>query len=82
MSKQPDAVRRTLRLGRPLQCDDDDDFIECVSASRPPVPVLAKGLSVVSSDSGCIVAGGRFRGDDAMDGDLQREETQSESEIN
>ena len=34
MSKQLDAVRRMLAIGRPLQCDDDDDVVECVSVSR------------------------------------------------
>ena len=74
MSKQPDAVRRMLPIGRPLQCDDDDYFIECVSDS---MPAMTKGSSVVSSDSGCIASDRFIAADSRGLAAFQREETQS-----
>ena len=68
MSKQPDSVRRQLATGRSISCNDDDDFVECVSDSRP---AMTKSSSLVSSESGCIAR---------HDSGFQREETLTDSE--
>ena len=79
MSKQPDSVRRQLAIGRSISCNDDDDFVECVSESRPPVLAMAKGSSVVSSDSGYMASADRFNCGHAA---LQDEGSQFDSDIN
>ena len=43
MSKKSADFRRKLPTDRPIQCDDDDDFIEIISDSRPPVSAMGKG---------------------------------------
>ena len=79
MSKQPDSVRRQLAIGRSISCNDDDDFVECISVSRPPVPVMAEGSSFNSSDSGRMASADRFSHGHAA---LQGEVSQSVSDIN
>ena len=75
MFKQSESVRRKLSMS----CNDDDDFVECVSESRPPVPVMANGSSVVSSDSGRMASADRFSRGHAA---LQDEVSQSVSDKN
>ena len=77
MSKQPDSVRRQLAIGRSISCNDDDDFVECISVSRPPVPVMAEGSSFNSSDSGRMASADRFSRGHAA---LQDEVSQSVSD--
>jgi len=73
MFKQPESVRRKLATGQSMSCNDDDDFVECVSDSRS---AMTKSLSAVSSDSGCIEPGQI----DDLDGGFIREETESDHE--
>ena len=73
MSMQPESVRRKLATGQSMSCNDDDDFVECVSNSRS---TITKSLSVVSSDSGCIERGHI----EDHDGGFIREETESDHE--
>ena len=73
MSLQPESVRRKLATGPSMSCNDDDDFVECVSDSRPG---MTNSSSVVSSDSGCI-EGGHIQDNDRG---FIREETESDPE--
>ena len=56
-----------------MSCNDDDDFVECVSDSRS---AMTMSLSGVSSDSGCIERGHI----EDHDGGFIREETESDHE--
>ena len=79
MSKNSADVRRKLPTNRSIQCDDEDDFVEYISDSRPPIPAMGKGSSVISSDSGCMASADRFSRGHAA---LQDEVSQSVSDIN
>ena len=73
MFKQPESVRRNLATGPSMSCNDDDDFVECVSDSRSAMTMSVSG---VSSDSRCIESGQIAD----LDGGFIPEETDSDNE--
>ena len=66
-------IPRTSSPVRPVQCNDDDDFVECID-SRPPVPdgesffsrLLGFGLHVFQP---LLSRGEHFRNEESMGND-------------
>ena len=54
-SKKLQAIPHTATPARSIKLDNDDDFIESISDTLPPVRSSTMS-SVVSSDSGCLLS--------------------------